>query len=70
MNKYEEMLASAKRYLSDEDMAMLEMEIAAFHEILGNNAIRQLAISLLAIRIEEANKKGWELFKTYTEECS
>lgn len=31
----------------------------------GNNVILQLAISLDAIRIEEANKKGWESFKTY-----
>lgn len=65
MSKYEDMLVSAKKYLSDEDMVMLEAAISAFHEIAGNDAIRQLAISLEAIRIEEANKKGWESFKTY-----
>lgn len=65
MSKYEDMLVSAKRYLSDEDMVMLESAIAAFHEIAGNDAIRQLAISLEAIRIEEANNKGWGSFKTY-----
>lgn len=65
MSKYEDMLVSAKKYLSDEDMVMLEAAISAFHEIAGNDTIRQLAISLEAIRIEEANKKGWESFKTY-----
>lgn len=65
MSKYESMLESAKKYLSDEDVVMLEAAISAFHEIAGNDAIRQLAISLEAIRIEEANKRGWELFKKY-----
>lgn len=65
MGKYEDMLESAKKLLSDEDMVELEGCINVFHNLAGNNAIRQLAISLEAIRIEEANKKGWELFKTY-----
>lgn len=65
MGKYEDMLESAKKLLSDEDMVELEGCINVFQNLAGNNAIRQLAISLEAIRIEEANKKGWELFKTY-----
>jgi hypothetical protein len=62
------MLSSAKKYLSDEDMSRLEGAISLFHNLAGNDVIRQLAISLEAIRIEEANKRGWESFKTYGEE--
>lgn len=65
MSKYETMLTSAKKLLSDEDLSELEKAIEFFHNLAGNNAIRQLAISLEAIRIEEANNKGWESFKTY-----
>lgn len=65
ISKYESMLESAKKLLSDVDVEELENNIRAFHDFVGNNALRQLAMSLEAIRIEEANKKGWELFKTY-----
>ena len=70
LSKYEDMLVSAKKYLSDEDVVLLDAAISAFHEIAGNDAIRQLAISLEAIRIDEANKRGWELFKTYNRESN
>lgn len=65
MSKYESMLDSAKKLLSDADVAELENNIRVFHGFAGNNVLRQLAISLEALRIEEANKKGCELFKTY-----
>lgn len=65
MTKYESMLTAARKLLSYGDAVELEKAIEFFHNLAGNNAIRQLAISLEAIRIEEANKRGWELFKTY-----
>lgn len=65
MSKYEDILVSAKKYLSDEDITSLEVAIKVFHNLAGNDIIRQLAISLEAIRIEEANNKGWDSFNIY-----
>lgn len=65
MSKYEDILVSAKKYLSNDDIASLEAAIKVFHNLAGNDIIRQLAISLEAIRIEEARNEGWESFKIY-----